>query len=94
MINVAQHVYSISFVGERLGTRRAGSNFPGASWKDFRAPTRVGEAKVQGVNRVATVGVTQSPRNRYRIYRGGPRGAVCSPSFSMGVNVACSVAAR
>jgi hypothetical protein len=41
---------------------RSGSNFPCASWKEFRAPTRVGEGKVRDVNRVAAVGATPSPR--------------------------------
>jgi hypothetical protein len=47
-------------VKEKLGTRRAGSNFPCASWKDFQAPTRVGEGKVRNVNRVAAVGVRRA----------------------------------
>ncbi len=68
MIYVAKYVYSISSVGvnqreKRPGKRRAGSDFPCGSWKDFRAPTRVGEGKVRDVNRVAAVGVTPSPRS-------------------------------
>ncbi len=89
------HLLELPRERERLGTRRAGSNLPGASWKDFQlaqAPTRVGEGKVRSVNRVAKVGVSPvggtscNPSFKGRIYWGGGKGVVCSLSFSMKVS--------